>query len=1104
MNQITLRQRIAVLAITLLQGCLVYAQVSGKAVSIALPASKATIKKPASDLVLNGKVIDATEAANLATRGSDISLLNPEPNKMWQDRMYSTSDAGTRDYPAADVGVRLLTHEAGVKFTSLFSVQSNAQGGQTFRLGLSRYAQPMMMRAALLRKLGYFVPSPKYYANITVTFATEDEKFEFIAQAELDTSSDFESRKWIKNHPTNKLALILSSATLETVSPDYFDLPWGLAPNPDDPAQVSTVQRFSNHRAYRALIVPYTAVDVPESVNRYSIKAISVASGFGIVPYFMADSFQAAAYEDARWITRRLAQLTDQDLQEIVAEGNYPSAIAELVLRKLKLRVRSFGEVLNIPMTIGNPSLNFTSKDQLVVNGKVTKEFSPGYPQRFSHGERTSPYQEGDFARYLSVEGKSAIIRNVINKLNDRMQFITVEDHAADYQKKVYNRIIDHIRNHPGQPLAQKVDQWGGPLAGLNLRASRFVGTGTYNGSTAPVQLIDQLSMSAGIGYFHALDGIQKYTPFASGNLSVTRDYTHVRPILSVKEGNKEPWKNLVIPNYMRGLAKIISLDKVELEGGATQDGLQKFLSDLRDGEVFTITDSLAVSASLSAVSSLDVLFGLTPFSFINSVTLGADANRVILRQIQFVKGSTGVHVYVRTMKNRGQGLELNVSYFIRLLKIRAESQGANIVSDGFLIDYDPTLAADADPESEQGKKFGETGRKLKLALIPLIRNNDPELLYNLFNDRKFNIEHDLKTKESQVQFLNWRFGDFNEDHLVRIQYPRSDEAPDLDPKDEEVVVFSNKRGEIKGRDFLSLGFSLIDGILSYFKKEETVSRGFGDNPANVPVGKAYWRVVNSETDLSKMDPFPNVSIVQHVWGGWKLSKNKFLKIIKDIKKEFDNTPVAKYALIDAREFQNMKSLDFYRITANLSILNGGLENIRKFIEQPSVSGARKKKDMALYNQMVKLIGEDQYLKDCIIDRRRRAGRTLGVDDVEPFRGNDYRCLTRDVRSLISLAGQIPKEQKALAQWNSKVISYLDDILTTPQLLKLIGEKNYIYLVRINGFRPGDEDGDLEYFSNTYGSPEDDYSAAGGIINLYVRKTGIMPTELDRTLGGYQ
>ena len=37
----------------------------------------------------------------------------------------------------------------------------------------------------------------------------------------------------------------------------------------------------------------------------------------------------------------------------------------------------------------------------MVVGGKVMTEKIPGYPQRFSHGERQSPFESGDFMKYL-------------------------------------------------------------------------------------------------------------------------------------------------------------------------------------------------------------------------------------------------------------------------------------------------------------------------------------------------------------------------------------------------------------------------------------------------------------------------------------------------------------------------------------------------------------------------------------------------------------------------------------------------------------------------------------------------------------------------------
>lgn len=47
---------------------------------------------------------------------------------------------------------------------------------QYFRLAVSRNTHSAMMRAALLRKIGYYVPSPKFYKNLKVFFKNEKEK----------------------------------------------------------------------------------------------------------------------------------------------------------------------------------------------------------------------------------------------------------------------------------------------------------------------------------------------------------------------------------------------------------------------------------------------------------------------------------------------------------------------------------------------------------------------------------------------------------------------------------------------------------------------------------------------------------------------------------------------------------------------------------------------------------------------------------------------------------------------------------------------------------------------------------------------------------------
>ncbi|MNL60794.1 hypothetical protein D3C87_1846380 [compost metagenome] len=106
---------------------------------------------------------------------------------------------------------------------------------------------------------------------------------------------------------------------------------------------------------------------------------------------------------------------------------------------------------------------------------------------------------------------------------------------------------------------------------------------------------------------------------------------------------------------------------------------------------------------------------------------------------------------------------------------------------------------------------------------------------------------------------------------------------------------------------------------------------------------------------------------------------------------------------------------------------------------------------------------------------------------------------------LLDLAGKFPKnDKKAQTRWLTDVLYVLDKQLPLPQMLKLLGEENYVFVVRLNGFRTGDEDGDLEYFSNSLGDPKENLEYANGLISMFATKTRISPIELDRSQGGFR
>lgn len=1112
--------------------------------SVSLPLK--SIKKPSSDLITStGAALDVGQAAAMAAQGTDLSTLNPIDNKMWQNRSFQAVEDVAGSYPQANLGVQFLSEEAALPFTYMSRVQSMESPGLFYRLSLSRYSHTTLMRAALLRKLGYYIPSPKYYRNLRVFFSSEEEKNAFLKNAQESMISDFDSRGWVKENNSQNHSVVFSDAVLEPALAEYFDIQWGYAPDPNNPAQLPAVQRFSRYRAYRALIVPFTLVDVPESINRYSPKLGSVLSGHVVLNHPSAESFSACTYEDARWLVRRLSQLKYQDFQEIVRAGAFPAELESIVLAKLLHRAHNALELFNLKNSSAwpLPNLQINSANGLVQNGKVTKEFVPGYPQRFAHGDRQSPFQDGDLERYMGIRAKTAAIGTVINHINDRLDLLKVSDLYQDRRNEITQRIQEHIREKPLEPLYQKVEAWGGPVGGFNMAATRHVTTGTYYGSSAPIQLVDNMSVAARLGYFMALDGVPDIVPMFGANVMVMRDYTHVRPVLSISEGSKEPWKNLLIPRFMNNLSQVLAeKDLIKgPDGKNTRQPLDVFLSDLREGEVFTVTDSVALSAYGQLSSSLDVLMGISPLNFMTSVSVGADGTRAILRQTSFMRTKDGIQVYIRKQTGKSLGMTLDLNYFINVIRARASTQWTDLSTDAFVIDYNPEYAELIDTgkaDQKFVKDFVTTRDNLKPALRALFKSNEPELLYSHFSHKKFEVDHQLKTKELRTKFLALRVNKFNEDHLLKIRYPRNPEAPGLDPKDEEVTLFANKKGELKGRDLLGFAFDWVEGILNKWSPKAKVNLANSDdpNPANTPFGKAYWRIITTEADLTtKGEQYPSVAVIEHVWGGWHLNRKKFFKLLDEVQDELKGAPIASYRLIEPEAFTHVTAVDFYRITAHLSILPGGLDKIRDLILQPDANGKAAKRskfvsgffqkisekmgrkaranDREMYDDMLRVIGNGDYERGknrfkaaCEEHQNRHNNNDRSTPGVTSawVNGTNFDCMLPWMEKLLTLSANYPKDKKAQTQWMTNVLYVLEEEIPLPQLLKFLGEENYIFFVRINGFRSGDEDGDIEYFSNTLGDPKKNLDYANGLIGMFANKTRISPIELDRSQGSFR
>ena len=1080
------------------------------------------IQKPAMDLIdSNGEHIDIGDAAQMAASGIDLSLYEPEPNKMWDGLERSMTDDGQTVYPESTVVYTSAEAINYNNFSFLSRVESKEQPGTFFRLGLSRLSHSVMMRAALLRKLGFNIVLPKYYKKIRVEFESEEEKAEFIKMAEDGTITSLSDRKWILQNNTQDHSLVLAHAVIEPMLPDMFEFHWGTAPNPD--FHSAAVERYSRFRAYRSLILPFSLVDIPESVNRYSPKLGSIYSDYAILTHPYAKSFFATTVDDARWLLRKMAKLSLQDLKQIVAASGMPAEIQEIVLAKMIYRINNAYELFNTKelQSIANPSLNIQSANGLVVDGKVTQEFIAGYPVRYNHGERTSPYTEGDLSRYLQIDARSSVLKTAIDKLNAKIQVLDVGNAVDRRSREIQNRINEHIKNNPDKPLYQKVETWGGPLFGFDVGASRHVATGTYYESSAPVQLIDNVRVGASLGYFQVIDGYSKFAPNFGGNVSVVRDYTHVRPIASLKAGTEVSWGDIAVPRYMEQLAEILESNEMIQEGEMQIQPVDKFLNDMQEGEVFTITESVSLTAYAQVSSSVESLMGLDPVSFMNSVSIGGDTSKVVLRQTSISKVGGGVQVYVRRMDTKQKGLTFDLNYFINILRIRAQTTLADIKTDAFIINYTPKNLI----ETSEVEKLNQVRDDLRLALRAIFKSNDNELLYGKFKTQKFEVDHKLETKEIKRKFLMFHSNRFSESHLLNIRYPAHPDYPEMNPEDEEVTLFTYKQGKLTGKDPMGLFLDVVDGFLQ--NSELGLARHDSDNPANAPFGKGKWRVVNSEVDISKNIPqLDSMASIQRVWGGWKMKKNDFFDLMDSVTEELEG--LVPYRIIEKEAFHNVRSIDFYRITANASLLTKGLHKVRDLILQPDAD-LKPKPDYSRWPKRPRLMGEhhrqvrlnDKELFDEVITMYGNGDYKQGLKDFNRkctkmrhpheegkddwYYGSPYTCLTTWMKELIQLSHNYPKDDKqAQAKWNTEVLAILDQNVPLGSILKYLGTDNYVFFIRVNGFRVGDEDGDLEYFSNTIGDLKANEDLANGLVNYYARKTRISPMELDRSQGGFR
>ncbi len=1111
-----------------------------------------TFQKPAGDLIdAKKRQLSYGTLEKRYNKYKGLSGLYPAENKYWQDQKFEAVDQELyKSMPSQNETVLFDNYFGAVRELGIFSVSIRPENNPNLRFNLTMGLQvhASLLKAALLRKAGFYQESPKFLKSVRMKFASLAKMNEFVDKAFCESgpsevaidclSIDPYKRGFITQKNDQDFSLVLHGTYLEKMNADIPSLFDGLTP-----ANGGNIQYIAQSRSFRALAVPFVMGDVGESLNRFSPQAVSVRSGWAQMNFMNSVYFDMlTSHEDVKWALDRYSALDQKDWDEIVDAGQFPECTVRLtkslLLHRYRNMLESFYGIAEAAKRIQGKGIEIeplkTIETSCVKQGRVTTETIAGYPQRFSHGPRKSPFETADLLKYLKISTQSAVLQTALNQLNEKIaqtKNLSSKNNGVEVGPQGFRLLVDR----------------SDAFLGVNFNANRLITTGTFYGSSAPIQMVDTVSISAGIGAQNVFDGLNGIRRNYGASASYIRTFTHVVPldvISPLKQASDTPWKNLLVNTRLKQLASPL------------KDGdLTEFLLNLKPGEVFTITDSLGKGAQVGWTSGLDALFG-----FVNglSASLSFDASRLtVLRQIQFSRTKEGLQVYVRDIdshmtdangnekpghdqKTDVYGVTFDVNYYINVFRIRAQRSIADLHTDAFLIKYNSQLISDVDkgeitPTEEMQKEVDrllETGGKAAEALRAIIFQSSVEPLYADFKAQQFEITHKLKIDEVQMKFLWNRATNLDQHHEIKVlktELPSEVDGGKVRNQAIELVV--DRKGELRGRDFFGLSLELLNSYLAQkFQGKAPQYQAGGANPSLMPFGFAQWRTVRTDSETTpgnREGQLPTVGVIEHIWGGWSMKRKQMDVILNEIKEQMKEIKVADFPLIPQGALGNVDKVDFFKVNSHLSLLPNAIEQIKELVLAPEakdmavpkakfvarlfqklseLGGKARAQDLAVFNNMMKLIGngdEQQgrlsYRVQCEINFRNK--ETGGTDNTYAWsKGTGYECLAPWVEKIIGLSRSFPENDvRKQNRWMTEVLYVLDEQIPMAYILNYLGKEKFLYYVEVIGFRAGDEDGDKGYYiSNVYGEPAKAAPYSNGLLSIIAEKSSISPVEFEK------
>ena len=1028
------------------------------------------------DLIYKGKAIDQDRATQLKKEGVDISELEPSPNDMFgnpstieSENMPNEGDTLDYDSPLKGSGHEISTHRV------------RTLNGLNLRLYVSDVPHRALMTRALLTRLGYIQDKPRRYRTLKVRFKSIKERDDFIGAVTVDTAFKAEE-KWVIEMPSNSPTITFQDIILEHAG-DVADFYWAILS-----------QNFSEgRRAFRALLAPIALCNLTENIDSYKWTMGRIADDAVVIPFplenYQKDGGQASgpffgvSDSDIRWIAKRIAKLTTADWKAIVNESELPGDLADLVLQKVIARRNNLMSLFDLK--VGDLPYNVRLSNSSVKNGQVIRAKFPGYASKFTYGDTEDPLNTKEMLNFSAMLGITSAMESISSKINSYLNVYSASNYATIEQAKMLADYQNYVAKHPKATYVRPIKSFGGPVGGFSVNASRQIATGTFYGSKSPLQLVDTFSISAAPGYFRALDGLSNVAPSMQGSMYFTRSYTHLRTMAKIGDSLKAKGSDIGIQNLIELLTKVLQNPNriPDTNEGKTKKildytaAIEDFLDKIQDGEMYTITDSVASGLSANIRIPVQAFYPSAPVGYNQGISFGAGVGGAVLRRtvIQRVNdrltNNNYVQITAQTVDLLTGSVALDFNYYVNILHIGREKSLGLAKSRVYIVD-------------SSKKRAQSISNKLALALIPLLQTNSDRALRA--NYPFFQLNHKSKDDSWNMNFLVFQTKEMEDNHLLKIR-PPIDPDHVFEPKDFERTLFSSRKISRSGFNYLSL----VSGIIGAASKGAAqVPSGSGDNPAYSPFGSSHWTSTFSDGEITKGISTDIATVSTETWAGWTISRAKLNQVFDEIDRKSRNlASLITVSPIHRDVFGATEKVELYNISATTYFMPVGVKKILSLLYPEDGGNYRpiglekldsdsySKSDQKVYANIVKLLGgKGAYQEQWRMENPNNTD--MPVNTI--WKGNSYQFLDSWMREVLTLRRSRPVGGSELIQWQTKAIDLLQRKIPTDQLMREAGRDGFIYLVSVTGFRKGDhqarnseraEEFD-SYVSDTVGAPE--------------------------------